>query len=114
MTRDDVINNIKSNYSQYGIDMKTIEDNIRSGESHGFSYQTIYTGLRMALSSTFGINEFFTVDEIAEALGESRENIISQIEEMREEIAAAGLDPDDYALPTSSPQRFVIPPGALN
>ena len=41
-------------------------------------------------------------------------NVRKNMEEMREEIAAAGLDPDDYALPTSSPQRFVIPPGALN
>lgn len=114
MTREDVIANIKSNYGKYGIDMDLIEDNIRSGEKQGFSYQTIYTGLRMALGSTFGTEELFTVDEMAEAFGESREEIVSRIEEMREEIAAAGLDPDDYAPPAATPMRFIIPPGGLN
>ena len=36
MTREDVLNNIRANYRQYGVDMAAIEENIRSGEAQGF------------------------------------------------------------------------------
>ena len=42
MTREDVLNNIRANYRQYGVDMAAIEENIRSGVAEGLSYQTIY------------------------------------------------------------------------
>lgn len=65
MTREDVINNIMVNYQEYGIDREWMEESIRSGEEQGFSYQTIYTGLRMALGSVTGQEELFTVAEMA-------------------------------------------------
>ena len=51
MSREDVIINIMSNYSSYGVELEWLEEQIRSGERQGFSYQTIYTGLRMAMGS---------------------------------------------------------------
>ena len=44
MTRKDVINNIMVNYGPYGVDIEIIEEQIKSGEAQGFSYQTLYTG----------------------------------------------------------------------
>ena len=116
MSRQDVINNIMANYSQYGVDRETIEEQIRSGEAEGFSYQTIYTGLRMAMASAFGTNEYFTPAEMAEALGSTEEEIIQQIEQMKEDIIAMGLNPDDYVheVKPEEKQRFVLPPGFLN
>ena len=116
MTREDVLNNIRANYRQYGVDMAAIEENIRSGEAHGFSYQTIYTGLKMALASAFGIEEHFTTAELAEALGTTEQEIIEEIEDMRESIVAAGDDPDKYTYKVEPEDRksFILPADYLH
>lgn len=115
MTRQDVLNNIRTNYGQYDIDMEAIEENIRSGEAQGFSYQTIYTGLRMALSTAFGVHELFTPAELAEALGTTETEIAKEVEAMREAVAAAGGDPDEYAykVEPEGVKRFILPAGFL-
>lgn len=115
MTRKDVINNIMVNYGPYGVDIETIEEQIKSGEAQGFSYQTIYTGLRMALGKAFGVEEHFTPGELAEAFGVSEEEIIQEIEAMRENLAIMGLNPDDYARERSAEERqqFILPKGFL-
>lgn len=116
MTRKDLLNNIMVNYGPYGVDRETIEEEIKSGEAQGFSYQTIYTGLRMVLGRVFGVEEHFTPAELAEALGVSEEEIIREIEDMRENISDMGLDPDDYAreIKPSERQRFILPKDFLS
>lgn len=115
MTKTDVINNIMANYQQYGIDQEWLEESIKSGEEQGFSYQTIYTGLRMALGSATGQEELFTVAEMAEALGEPEGEIIRQIEELTGELQEAGEDTEQYfrRYDTAEIQCFMIPAGGL-
>lgn len=116
MTRKDVIDNIMATYRKYGFTRQEVEEQVKGGEARGFSYQTIYTGLRMAFGGITGEEEHFTVQEMAEALGETEENIVKQIEEMREQIREAGGNPDEYAqeIGPGGRQRFIIPPGALS
>ena len=115
VTKTDVINNIMANYQQYGIDQEWLEKSIKSGEEQGFSYQTIYTGLRMALGSATGQEELFTVAEMAEALGEPEGEIIRQIEELTGELQEAGEDTEQYfrRYDTAEIQCFMIPAGGL-
>lgn len=115
MTREDVVKNIMATYGKYGFTREVIEEQIVSGEEHGFSYQTIYTGLRMTLGSVTGEQELFTVSEMAEALGESEETIKHQIEECKEELEATGENVKDYfrEVKQEERQRFVIPSGEL-
>ncbi|MEY8356511.1 hypothetical protein AALB39_24610 [Lachnospiraceae bacterium 54-53] len=115
MSREDVIINIMSNYGKYGVTLEWLEESIRGGEQKGFSYQTIYTGLRMALSSNTDHEELLSVGDIAEALGVTEEEIIQQIEELRGEMKAGGIDTDQYfkRIEPWRIQRFIIPPGGL-
>ncbi len=115
MLREDVIINIMLNYGKYGITLEWLEEQIRSGECKGFSYQTIYTGLRMALSNNTDHEELFSVGDIAEALGVTEEEIIQQIEMLKEKMKAAGEDPDVHfkRIEPERVQRFIIPPGGL-
>lgn len=46
---------------------------------------------------------------MSEALGASNEEIVGEIERMREDIAAEGLDPNEYARPVISTEKFVLP-----
>lgn len=116
MNRQDIINNIMANYDRFGVTPDAIEENIRDGEKQGFSYLTIYTGLRMALASAFGTEEYFTPAELAEALGSTEDEILQEIEHIRENIASMGLNPDDYAYKVNPDDRksFIVPPGYLN
>ena len=115
MTREDVFNNIKATYSRYGLTDEDIEQEIQSGEAHGFSYQTIYTGLRMALGNAYNTDEIFTPEEMAEALGVSVEEVIAEIEAARQQAIEEGRDADEIAYKTEPEEihRFIIPANFL-
>lgn len=52
---------------------------------------------------------------MAEALGETPEAILEEIEQLRANAAACGEDPDQYAIPIhpNEEKRFLILPGEL-
>ena len=106
MDRQNVIDNIIVNYGQYGIDINTIEELMNSGEAKGWSYSVIYTGLRLALSSVFGTKEYFFMDEISEAFGMTPE----EVENMRNEVSAAGFNPDEFVFPLNNENKRVLLP----
>lgn len=116
MTREDVFMNIKNNYGKYGVSDAEIEEQITSGEAQGFSYRTIYTGLRMAYGRSYNVEEYFTPDEMAEALGVTEEEVIEHIEQLRAEAEAMGEDADSIAYKTepSEAVRFIIPANFLS
>lgn len=104
MTRQDVINNIMASYRDCGVTLYQVEALVNSGEKQGFSYQTIYTGLRMALGMEHGKDEAFTMEEVAEALGSTPGDVIQEIERLGiETVQTVG----------ESVQRFIIPAGGL-
>lgn len=115
MTKKDVIANLMASYRKYGVSQEFIKEQIKTGEARGFSYQTIYTGLRMALGTFTGEQELFTISEMAEALGKSESDIIHKVEEMKRELAAEGKDSSQYVqeIAPESRQRFMILPGGL-
>lgn len=113
MTREEVLNNIRASYSRYGLSDDDILHEIESGEAQGFSYQTIYTGLRMALGRAYNVEELFTPAEVAEALGVTTEEIIAEIEAQRQQAIDEGRDADEVAYKTEPNEihRFIIPAG---
>ena len=114
MDRQNVIDNIIVNYGQYGIGINTIEELINSGEEKGWSYSVIYTGLRLALSSVFGTKEYFFMDEISEALGMTPEEVKEEVENMRNEVSAAGFNPDELVfLHNNENKRVLLPSNYL-
>ncbi|MBB2184774.1 hypothetical protein H0486_18115 [Lachnospiraceae bacterium MD1] len=115
MSREDIITNLLSTYAKYGVTRFILEQEIESGLKQGFSYQTIYTGLRMTLGNVFHEREYFTPAEMAEALGTTEEEIINQVEVMGKELEAQGEDPSEYftRVEPVEKQTFIIPPGAL-
>lgn len=116
MTRENIIKNLLSTYSKHGVTEKVIEEQIESGLKEGFSYETIYTGLRMVMGNCFNEREYFTPSEIAEALGSTEEEMIEQIESMGKELEEKGEDSNEYfvEVDSSKKQQFMILPGGLN
>jgi len=99
---------ICNRYGKYGVQRDLIASLMKSGmEENGLTLRSVYNGMRMSLASAFGIHETFTVEDVMDITGESREEVVKRIEEMREEAAARGENPDDYAKPVKAPPRSV-------
>lgn len=100
MTFQEALDNLYSKYGKYGCEREFLAGLLNSGIGHGFSVQTAYNGVRMSLAQFTGEHEYFSLEDVMEITGESREEILDRIEECREELAAAGENPDDYFIPT--------------
>lgn len=107
MDRQTVIQNILTNYGQYGITQETIEPLIDTGEKMGLTYDLMYLGLKAELCNLAGEEFYCTSSDMARAFGVSNEEMNGIIEESRQELAAEGKDPDDYFREVKA-TRFVI------
>lgn len=105
---------IWNRYGKYGMQKQEIANMLESGiKEYGLSLRSVYNGMRMSLAMEFNEQENFTVEDIMDITGESREEVEKRVEEMRAEIAAAGGNPDDYARKVEAPKRsaFFFPKG---
>lgn len=55
---------------------------VRSGLDAGFSLNTALTGARLALSMATGKHELFSLDDVTEALGCTKEEAVAELEQM--------------------------------
>ncbi len=98
-------------FSGYGINNEDIVSLLRSGiEEYGFSVEGAYNALRIELSTLLVKDgeEYFTVEDIMSITGETYEECIKRVEEMRQEIAEQGGNPDDYAFEVKPQERTVF------
>lgn len=96
MDKQTVIQNILTNYGQYGITQETIEPLIDTGEKMGLTYDLMYLGLKAELCNLVGEEFYCTSSEMARAFDMSNEEMNECIKEARQELISEGKDPDDY------------------
>lgn len=115
MTFQTALDNLVSKYDRYGYDRKFLSDQLKDGVlNEGFSVNVAYNGLRMVLAGQTGERELFSIEDVMEITGESRETIMERIEQCREELTAAGEDSDNYFIPTepATKKTLFFPGGA--
>ena len=101
MTFQKALDALCEKYGKYGYEREFLADLLNSGiGEHEFSVRAAYNGVRMSLAHFTGEHELFNIEDVMEITGESREELLDRIEEYREELAAAGENPDDYFIPT--------------
>ncbi len=100
MTFKTAVDNLAGTYEKYGFTREEIEELLKDGiMNQGFSVNVAYNGIRMALAHATGEHEYFSIEDMMEITGESREEVVKQVEDMRAAALAAGKNPDDYAVP---------------
>nr|WP_294660783.1 hypothetical protein [uncultured Blautia sp.] len=100
MTFKTAVDNLVRTYEKYGFSRSEIESQMKDGiMNQGFSVSMSYNGLRLALAHVTGEHEYFSIEDMMEITGESREEVLKQVEDMRSAAVAAGENPDDYAVP---------------
>lgn len=109
MTFDEALNRLVNKYGKYGFDRELLSLQLQDGVmNQGFSLNMTYNGLRMALGSATGQEELFSVEDVAEMSGMSRDEVLQEIEKARNELVAAGENPDDYFKPVEPAQRSIF------
>lgn len=116
MTFNTALENLLDRYEKYGYDREFLTEQLKDGiMNQGFSVNVTYNGLRMALASTTGEHEYFSVEDVMEITGQSREEVLKEIEKSRVEIIASGKNPDDYFKPIEPMKKSVFYfPGGLS
>lgn len=100
MTFKTAVDNLVGTYEKYGFAREEIEKLLKDGiMNQGFSVSVAYNGVRMVLAHVTGEHEYFSIEDMMEITGESREEVVKQVEDMRAAVLAAGENPDDYAVP---------------
>lgn len=100
MTFQEVLSNLCARYGKYGFEREVLAQLLNMGiYDHRFSVRAAYNGIRMSLAQFTGEQELFSIEDVTEITGESREWVIAQIEQCRDELVAAGENPDDYFVP---------------
>ena len=107
MNRETVIQNLTNNYGKYGITREVLEPLIDDGVKEGFTYDLIYLSLEAELSKLAGQEFFCTSEDMARAFNMPVEEMNQIIEEAREELIAAGEDPNEY-FRTVETARFMM------
>ena len=65
MTRQEVITKLLDTYSKYGVTEELLQSLWQSGKKEKFSNKMIYTGLRLAFGYEYGVEERFTLEDVA-------------------------------------------------
>lgn len=100
MTFKTAVDNLVRTYKKYGFSRSEIEEHMKDGiMNQGFSVNVAYNGIRMTLAHVTGEHEYFSIEDMMEITGESREEVVKQVEDMRAAAVAAGENPDNYAVP---------------
>lgn len=102
MTRELLVQNILVNYGKYGVTEELIAPIVDGSYKDGMSYDLIYMNLCREISEMVGEEFICTSSDMARAFGVSEDEINRLIEELREELAAVGENPDDYFRTTQS------------
>ncbi len=86
---------------------------IENGIKRGFSVRAAYNGVRMCLGKETGEREYFTLDELQEITGESREELVARAEPDEERTSCSRQESDEYIkeIPSAGHNILYFPNG---
>jgi len=109
MTFDEALNRLVNKYGKHGFSKEMLSEQLQDGVmNQGFTLNMTYNGLRMALGSATGQEELFSVEDVAEMSGMSRDEVLQEIENARKELSEAGENPDEYFKPVEPMKKSVF------
>lgn len=72
---------IADKYKKFGIDEKQLEKIYLSGLKKGFSDIASIAGIKLALSMEYKQTEYFSIEEVQECTGETKEDIYQMLKD---------------------------------
>ena len=108
MTIQTALSNLCVNYGKYGMSREDFYKLLKSGIDMGLSVRSAYNGIKMTIALNTGEHEVFTIDDVMDITGESREEVLERIEELKAELIAQGKDTDDYFTQGEQRTKYII------
>ncbi len=99
------LDNLCRNYGKY-MTRQEYSNLLKSGIDRGLTVKGAYNGIKMVIASETGQREYFTVDDVCEITGESRETVLERIEEMKKELISRGENPNKHFIPITPDNTF--------
>lgn len=95
-TKTAIIDSLYERFKLYEISKQDITGFIDSAVKNGLSLSQAELGTRMSLCSHLKIEQYYGIEDIMTATGESREAALDLVEQTRRELIAQGRNPLEY------------------
>lgn len=111
MTVEQAADKLLQTYSAYGVRREFLIELMEDGvKNYDLSIAAVFHGTRMMLGQQLGVQELFSVRDIAEMLGTSEEEAVLEIEKAKAGLAEQGEDMSKYIISEPQRQKFILKP----
>lgn len=107
MTMKTALDNLCTNFGTF-MSRNEYKKLLQTGIERGLTVKAAYIGAKMMLAEHTGQHEYFTIEDMEEITGESRETIIERIEQLRDMYEAQGGNPDDLFPPIKQSYTYMV------
>lgn len=111
MTIEEATDKLLQTYSTYGVRREFLIELMEDGiKNYDLSVEAVFHGTRMMLGQQLGVQELFSVRDVAAMLGTSETEALAEIEEAKAELLEQGEDMSKYIISEPEHQKFIVPP----
>lgn len=79
-------------------------------QNYNLSVEAVFHGIRMMLGQQLGVQELFSVRDVAAMLDVSEGEAVAEIEAAKAELLEQGEDMSKYIISEPKRQKFIVPP----
>lgn len=113
ITINQAVDYLYERYAKFGATKQILTQAMAEGITQfNLSPLGAFNILRMQLSLEFNEHEEFSVEDVMEMYGLSREQAQAEIDNMIREVADNGENVLDYIIPHGKPQTFIVAPNS--
>ena len=111
MTIEEATGKLLQTYSAYGVRREFLIELMEDGiKNYDLSVEAVFNGARMMLGQQLGVQELFSVRDIAAMLDASEEEAAAEIEAAKAQLIEQGEDMSKYIISEPQRQKFILSP----
>jgi hypothetical protein len=113
ITINQAVDYLYARYAKFGATREILTQSMVQGITEfKLSPLSTFNTLRASFSEHFGVEELFTLEDVAEISGMSLSEVQQEVEKAIDELNAEGADLTEYFKPVEQPQRFIVAPNS--
>lgn len=111
MTVEEATDRLLQTYSVYGVGREFLTGLMEDGiQNYNLSVEAVFHGARMMLGQQLGVQELFSVRDVAAMLGTSETEALAEIEKAKAQLIEQGEDMSKYIISEPQRQKFILSP----
>ena len=111
MTVEEAADRLLQTYSGYGVKREFLTGLMEDGiQNYNLSVEAVFHGTRMMLGQQLGVQELFSVRDVATMFGTSEAEALVEIEKAKMQLLEQGEDISRYIISEPQRQKFILSP----